>query len=341
MRVERKDVRVSMNRVCVGFWGRVQVQSVRMTPMFTGPVKLVNSPPRMSAQKAVGRGIGGTVSRSHVYDQPSFPIGMNSLHSEETRRDQLEGRTSTRTLPPPPPRHNVYPPYRPPIDNPLRPAHTRLVNSLASLDWFRRLCINLHQHITMAAANGSLRQRHPPNGNLPEALSDGNTLAGKNDAALKSDREAQPQANTFRLVICVGGIYLSLYVCLSFVGFIYQQLPLSPITSRDNPPIFCSKLIMNHLIVPLHEQSLGPCLNLSSPLPSLSTLLPCPTQPLPPSRSRLHLRSPSLFFPPPLPHIPIQTNSLPSPVSPGASSKNASPPPTTAPQTIPKSSTTP
>lgn len=75
----------------------------------------------------------------------------------------------------------------------------------------------------MPAANGSLRQRHPPpKGNLPEALSDGNTLAGKNDAAIKSDQEAQPQANTFRLVICVGGIYLSLYVCISFFGFITQ-----------------------------------------------------------------------------------------------------------------------
>ena len=77
----------------------------------------------------------------------------------------------------------------------------------------------------MAAPNGSLRQRHPPNGNLPEVLSDGNTLAGKNDAAIKSDQEAQPQANTLRLVICVGGIYLSLYVCISFVGFIAQYTP--------------------------------------------------------------------------------------------------------------------
>lgn len=81
----------------------------------------------------------------------------------------------------------------------------------------------------MPAANGSLRQRHPPNGHLPDALSDGNTLAGKNDAAIKSDQEAQPQANTFRLVICVGGIYLSLYVCISFVGSIAQYIPLSSI----------------------------------------------------------------------------------------------------------------
>ena len=67
----------------------------------------------------------------------------------------------------------------------------------------------------MAPANGSLRHRQAngaPNGKIATDLADGNTLGGKNDAAIRSDDEAKPQANTLRLVICVGGIYLSLYV---------------------------------------------------------------------------------------------------------------------------------
>ncbi|KAI6857297.1 UAA transporter [Hortaea werneckii] len=93
----------------------------------------------------------------------------------------------------------------------------------------------------MAAANGSLRQRHPPNGNLPEALSDGNTLAGKNDAALKSDREAQPQANTFRLVICVGGIYLSFLTW----GILQERITTTNHGTPDHPEIFHYPVVMN------------------------------------------------------------------------------------------------
>ncbi|KAI7158044.1 hypothetical protein KC349_g5193 [Hortaea werneckii] len=93
----------------------------------------------------------------------------------------------------------------------------------------------------MPATNGSLRQRHPPNGNLPEALSDGNTLAGKNDAAIKSDQEAQPQANTFRLVICVGGIYLSFLTW----GILQERITTTNHGTPDNPEIFHYPVVMN------------------------------------------------------------------------------------------------
>ncbi|KAI6990035.1 hypothetical protein KC329_g4814, partial [Hortaea werneckii] len=93
----------------------------------------------------------------------------------------------------------------------------------------------------MAAANGSLRQRHPPNGNLPEALSDGNTLADKNDAAIKSDQEAQPQANTFRLVICVGGIYLSFLTW----GILQERITTTNHGTPDHPEIFHYPVVMN------------------------------------------------------------------------------------------------
>ncbi|GAB1739830.1 hypothetical protein NU219Hw_g4765t1 [Hortaea werneckii] len=93
----------------------------------------------------------------------------------------------------------------------------------------------------MPAANGSLRQRHPPNGNLPEALSDGNTLAGKNDAAIKSDQEAQPQANTFRLVICVGGIYLSFLTW----GILQERITTTNHGTPENPEIFHYPVVMN------------------------------------------------------------------------------------------------
>ena len=85
MRVESEGVRVSMNRVCVSVWGSAEGQSVRMTPVFT----LVNSQHRMSADKVMGRETGGTVPRSHVFNQPDFPIGMDSLQSEEIRRGLL------------------------------------------------------------------------------------------------------------------------------------------------------------------------------------------------------------------------------------------------------------
>ncbi|KAI7554689.1 UAA transporter [Hortaea werneckii] len=94
----------------------------------------------------------------------------------------------------------------------------------------------------MPAANGSLRQRHPPpKGNLPEALSDGNTLAGKNDAAIKSDQEAQPQANTFRLVICVGGIYLSFLTW----GILQERITTTNHGTPDRPEIFHYPVVMN------------------------------------------------------------------------------------------------
>ncbi|KAI7343489.1 UAA transporter [Hortaea werneckii] len=93
----------------------------------------------------------------------------------------------------------------------------------------------------MPAANGSIRQRHPPNGNLPEALSDGNTLAGKNDAAIKSDQEAQPQANTFRLVICVGGIYLSFLTW----GILQERITTTNHGTPDRPEIFHYPVVMN------------------------------------------------------------------------------------------------
>ncbi|RMZ13477.1 hypothetical protein D0862_02303 [Hortaea werneckii] len=93
----------------------------------------------------------------------------------------------------------------------------------------------------MPAANGSLRQRHLPNGNLPEALSDGNTLAGKNDAAIKSDHEAQPQANTFRLVICVGGIYLSFLTW----GILQERITTTNHGTPENPEIFHYPVVMN------------------------------------------------------------------------------------------------
>jgi UDP-galactose transporter B1 len=63
----------------------------------------------------------------------------------------------------------------------------------------------------MAAQNGGvLRQA---NGKL-SAIADGAILAGKNDAALRTDREAKSSANTLNLLICAGGIYVSLYVFL-------------------------------------------------------------------------------------------------------------------------------
>ncbi|KAI7081968.1 hypothetical protein KC356_g8753 [Hortaea werneckii] len=93
----------------------------------------------------------------------------------------------------------------------------------------------------MAASNGSLRQRHPSNGKIPEALSDGNTLAGKNDAAIKSDQEAQPQANTFRLVICVGGIYLSFLTW----GILQERITTTNHGTPDRPEIFHYPVVMN------------------------------------------------------------------------------------------------
>ncbi|KAI7225658.1 hypothetical protein KC330_g9073 [Hortaea werneckii] len=93
----------------------------------------------------------------------------------------------------------------------------------------------------MPAASGSLHQRHPPNGNLPEALSDGNTLAGKNDAAIKSDQEAQPQANTFRLVICVGGIYLSFLTW----GILQERITTTNHGTPEHPEIFHYPVVMN------------------------------------------------------------------------------------------------
>lgn len=51
------------------------------------------------------------------------------------------------------------------------------------------------------------------NGKLSH-VGDGATMAGKNDAALKSAEEASQSANTMKLLICVGGIYASLYVLL-------------------------------------------------------------------------------------------------------------------------------
>lgn len=89
MRVESEDVRVSMNRVRVSVWGRVEGQSVRMTPVFTVACTVVNSQHRMSAHQILGRETGGTVPRSHVFPQPNFPIGMDSLQSEEIRRGLL------------------------------------------------------------------------------------------------------------------------------------------------------------------------------------------------------------------------------------------------------------
>ncbi|KAI7204572.1 hypothetical protein D0869_02572 [Hortaea werneckii] len=123
----------------------------------------------------------------------------------------------------------------------------------------------------MPAANGSLRQRHPPNGNLPEALSDGNTLAGKNDAAIKSDQEAQPQANTFRLVICVGGIYLSFLTW----GILQERITTTNHGTPDRPEIFHYPVVMN-TIQSLVATLLGYLYVLSirtptSPLPILPT----------------------------------------------------------------------
>ena len=64
----------------------------------------------------------------------------------------------------------------------------------------------------MATTNGDLRHRQA-NGQtkLPE-VANGATQAGKNDIAITTNQEARSSANTFNLVICVGGIYASLYV---------------------------------------------------------------------------------------------------------------------------------
>ncbi|RMY83154.1 hypothetical protein D0861_07562 [Hortaea werneckii] len=127
----------------------------------------------------------------------------------------------------------------------------------------------------MAASNGSLRQRHPPNGKLPEALSDGNTLAGKNDAAIKSDQEAQPQANTFRLVICVGGIYLSFLTW----GILQERITTTNHGTPDRPEIFHYPVVMNTI------QSL--VATLLGYLYVLSTRTPTTPLPIFPTRSIL------------------------------------------------------
>ncbi|KAI7292696.1 hypothetical protein KC340_g16657 [Hortaea werneckii] len=127
----------------------------------------------------------------------------------------------------------------------------------------------------MAASNGSLRQRHPPNGKLPEAFSDGNILAGKNDAAIKSDQEAQPQANTFRLVICVGGIYLSFLTW----GILQERITTTNHGTPDRPEIFHYPVVMNTI------QSL--VATLLGYLYVLSTRTPTTPLPIFPTRSIL------------------------------------------------------
>lgn len=58
----------------------------------------------------------------------------------------------------------------------------------------------------MSKNNGSIRKRQS-NGKLP----DGAVIAGKNDIALTSEQNTEDSGSWLRLLICVGGIYASLY----------------------------------------------------------------------------------------------------------------------------------
>jgi len=55
--------------------------------------------------------------------------------------------------------------------------------------------------LDMATSNGDIRHRH----------ANGTTIAGKNDFRVTSDEDAKSSSNSFNLLICVGGIYASLY----------------------------------------------------------------------------------------------------------------------------------
>lgn len=71
------------------------------------------------------------------------------------------------------------------------------------------------------------------NGKLSH-VGDGATLAGKNDAALKSNEEASQSANTMKLFICVGGIYASLYVILQITKDGSHQANTSSVSHGDS-----------------------------------------------------------------------------------------------------------
>ena len=57
-------------------------------------------------------------------------------------------------------------------------------------------------------SNGDIRHR-VGNGKLPE-VANGAIISGKNDIADTKAEDSQSQANTLNLLICVGGIYVSL-----------------------------------------------------------------------------------------------------------------------------------
>jgi UDP-galactose transporter B1 len=64
------------------------------------------------------------------------------------------------------------------------------------------------------ASNGDIRHRKS-NGILPE-LTNGKPISGKNDIAIASVEEAKSSATTLNLLICVGGIYASLYAAHNY-----------------------------------------------------------------------------------------------------------------------------
>lgn len=67
----------------------------------------------------------------------------------------------------------------------------------------------------MSKTNGSVRQRQT-NGKLPD-IANGATIAGKNDIAIKTAKDADESGSMLKFFICVGGIYASLYAHLRFM----------------------------------------------------------------------------------------------------------------------------
>jgi len=80
----------------------------------------------------------------------------------------------------------------------------------------------------MSKTNGDIRQRAQngtpvkrANGVSSEKLN-GATQAGKNEAPFTKDEEAKSSANTLNLLVCVAGIYVSLFVHL--IQYFYVHL---------------------------------------------------------------------------------------------------------------------
>ncbi|KAK4507361.1 hypothetical protein PRZ48_001096 [Zasmidium cellare] len=91
----------------------------------------------------------------------------------------------------------------------------------------------------MSTQNGDVRHRQP-NGKVSN-LANGATIAGKNDIAHTKDEDAKDSANTFNLLICVGGIYASFLTW----GVLQERITTTNYGTESKREVFKYPVVMN------------------------------------------------------------------------------------------------